>query len=333
MERLPSDPTITDVMKAYKFLRSRVRHTPAEYSPALSDKAGAPVFLKLDNQQICGSFKVRGAFYKMFSLPADELARGIVTCSSGNHAQGVAKAAAELRAKARIYVPDVCPETKKRAIRRYGGEWVELVVSSGDYDFAEAEARAFAAERGMTFISPFEDPDVIAGQGTAGVEFLTDEPETELLLVPAGGGALLNGTAIAAAALAPKAEVWGVQSEASNPWVVSWEGGVIRSDFTLAPKTIADGLSGAIPQSMLTLAKRHAAGIIEVTEDEIEAAIAFMHREHHQQVEGAGAVGVAALLAGKAPVHGRRTGVIISGGNIDEDKLLPILEKYKNTPF
>ena len=190
MERLPVEPTITDVMKASKFLRNRVRRTPAEYSFALSERAGAPVVLKLDNQQICGSFKVRGAFYKMFSLSRETLERGVVTCSSGNHAQGVAKAAAELRAKSWIYVPDVCPETKKTAIRRLGGEWVELVVANGDYDFAEGEARAFAAERGMTFISPFEDSDVIAGQGTAGVEFLADEPDIELLLVPAGGGAL-----------------------------------------------------------------------------------------------------------------------------------------------
>ena len=327
MERLPVEPTITDVMRAYKFLRGRVRHTPAEYSFALSEKAGAPVVLKLDNQQLCGSFKVRGALYKIFSLPEESLARGVVTSSSGNHAQGVAKAAAELHAKARIYVPNVCPETKKRAIRNYGGEWVELVVSTGDYDFAEAEAKAFAAEHGMTFISPYEDSDVIAGQGTAGVEFLLDEPELELLLVPAGGGALLNGTAIAASALAPKAEVWGVQSEASNPWVVSWQSGVVQDEFTLAP-TIADGLSGAIQQSMLSLAKQRVAGIIQVTEREIAEAIAFMHREHHQQVEGAGVVGVAALLAGKAPVNGRRTGIIISGGNIDEERLLSILKEY-----
>lgn len=327
MERLPVEPTITDVMKACKFLRSRVRHTPAEYSFALSERVGAPVVLKLDNQQICGSFKVRGAFYKMFSLPPAELERGVVTCSSGNHAQGVAKAAAELRSKARIYVPNVCPETKKRAIRNYGGEWIELVVSAGDYDFAEGEARAFAAKHGMTFISPFEDSDVIAGQGTTGVELLSDEPDIELLLVPAGGGALLNGTAIAAAALAPKAEVWGVQSEASNPWAVFWDSGKVGGEFTLAP-TLADGLSGAIPQSMLSLAKQRVAGIIEVTEGEIAAAIAFMHREHHQQVEGAGAVGVAALLAGKAPVNGRKTGIVISGGNIDEEKLLSILEEY-----
>ena len=118
-----------------------------------------------------------------------------------------------------------------------------------------------------------------------------------------------------------------MQSEASNPWVVSWESGKVGGEFTLAP-TIADGLSGAIPQSMLSLAKQRVTGIIEVTEREIAAAIAFMHREHHQQVEGAGAVGVAALLAGKAPINGRKTGIIISGGNIDEEKLLSILEEY-----
>lgn len=327
MEKLPKDPTITDVLKASRFLSGRVRRTPTEYSRPLSEKAGAPVYLKLENQQLCGSFKVRGAFYKMHSLTEEELARGVVTCSSGNHGQGVAMAASELRVTAKIFVPASCPETKKNSIKWRGGEWVELITADGDYDFAEKASHEYAAEKGMTYISSFEDAEIIAGQGTAGIEMFMDEPDIGLLIVPAGGGGLMNGFAIAAKALNPDVEIWGVQTEASNPWVVSWESGIVKDVEYL--DTLADGLAGWIPQSLLTLAKKRVAGIIEVTEKETAEAIAFMHREHHQVVEGAGAVGVAALLAGKAPVKGRKTGIVISGGNIDEKRLLSVLTGRK----
>ncbi|MCE5202283.1 MAG: threonine/serine dehydratase [Synergistaceae bacterium] len=326
MDNLPINPSFTDVVRAYRFLNKRVRHTPTEYSYPLSEMAGAPVYIKWENQQICGSFKLRGALYKMSSLNDEERARGVVTCSSGNHGQGVALAANELGIKTLIFVPKACPETKKLAIRRRGGEFIELIVCDGDYDFAEATAHKHAEERGMTYISSFEDPTVIAGQGTAGFEMFTDEPDIDLLLVPAGGGGLMNGMAIAAKAINPKVEIWGVQSVASNPWVVSWADGIVKEVEYF--ETLADGLAGYIPQSLLTLAKTRVSGIHEITEEDIANAIAFLHREHHQVAEGAGAVGVAALLAGKVDVRGRKTGIIISGGNIDEDKLKKILTKY-----
>lgn len=326
MENLPINPSFTDVVKAYRFLSKRVRHTPTEYSYPLSEMLGAPVYIKWENQQICGSFKLRGALYKMNSLTDEERESGVVTCSSGNHGQGVAMAAGELGVKTLIFVPKACPETKKLAIRRRGGDFVDLVVCDGDYDFAEATAHRIAKEKGMTYISSFEDPTVISGQGTAGFEMFMDEPDISLLLVPAGGGGLMNGVAIAAKAVNPDVEIWGVQSEASNPWVVSWESGIVKEVEYL--ETLADGLAGYIPQSLLSLAKKRVTGIHEVTEEDIARAIAYLHREHHQVVEGAGAVGVAALLAGKADVRGRKTGVVISGGNIDEDKLKKILAKH-----
>lgn len=323
MSTLPINPGITDVVKAYKFLRGRVRHTPTEYSHALSVKAGAPVYLKLENQQLCGSFKLRGALYKMNSLTPEERALGVVTCSSGNHGQGVAMAAQELQIKTKIFVPNACPETKKEAIRWRGGDFVELIVADGDYDFTEKTAHEYAAAHGVTYVSSFEDAAVVAGQGTAGFEMFTDEPDIELLLVPAGGGGLMNGIAIAAKALNPDVEIWGVQTNTSNPWVVSWEEGRVKE--VKYGETLADGLAGGIPQSLLSLAKLRVKGILEVTETELAAAIAFMHREQHMVIEGAGAVGIAALLAGKAPVRGRKTGIVISGGNIDETKLLKVL--------
>lgn len=326
MYKLPINPKITDVLKAHKFLRDKVRHTPTEYSYPLSDMAGAPVYLKLENDQLCGSFKLRGALYKMSSLNETERAAGVVTCSSGNHGQGVALAASKLKIKTKIFVPNVCPNTKKQAIKRRGGDYVELTVSDGNYDFAEHSAQCYAKEHNAVYVSSFEDADVIAGQGTAAFEMLTDEPDIDLILVPAGGGGLLNGTAIAAKALNPDAEIWGVQSEASNPWVASWPDGRVKDVEYY--DTLADGLAGYIPQSMLDLAKLRVSGIYEVTEEEIAKAIVFMHREHRLVVEGAGAAGIAALLAGKAETKGRTVGVIVSGGNIDEDTLKTLLEKY-----
>ncbi|MBR4400517.1 MAG: threonine/serine dehydratase [Synergistes sp.] len=323
MDRLPFDPCITDVMKAYKFLKNRVRHTPVEYSRALSERAGAPVYLKLENLQICGSFKVRGALYKMNMLNERERAAGVVTCSSGNHGQGVAMAASELGIKTKIFVPRDCPETKKRAINWLGGGFVDLRITEGDYNDAEHAAHEYSETHGMTFVSSFEDPFVIAGQGSAGIEMFSDEPDIGLLLVPAGGGGLLNGVSIAAKALNPDVEIWGVHSERANPWAASWKDGVVKEiNYS---DTLADGLYGDIPQSTLTLAKKRVTGIIEVTEKEMKEAIAFLHREQRCIAEGAGAVGVAAVLSGRAPVNGRKTGIVVSGGNIDDAKLSKIL--------
>lgn len=326
MDKLPYEPIFQDIVKAYRFLKPKVRHTPTEYSYALSEIAGVPVYLKWENQQLCGSFKIRGALYKMNSLTAEERARGVVTCSSGNHGQGVALAARELEINTWIFVPNACPETKKQMIRRRGGEWVTLVVSDGDYDKAEDDAHKFADDNAKTYVSSFEDPWVIAGQGTAGLEMFMDQPDIECLIIPAGGGGLMNGIAIAAKAVNSNVRIYGVQSEASNPWVISWESGIVRE--ARYSDTIADGLAGGIPQSLMVLAKQRISDIYEVTEDEIKRAIALIHREHHQVIEGAGAVGIAALLAGKADVRDKPVGIVVSGGNIDETKLKEILDKY-----
>jgi threonine dehydratase len=300
-----------------------VRHTPTEYSHALSEIAGAPVYVKWENQQLCGAFKIRGALYAMHSLDQARRDRGIVTCSSGNHGQGVALAAKSMGVKAVVFVPETCPELKKKKILRLGENWIELRVAEGDYDFAEEEAHKFAAREGKTYLSSYEDAAIISGQGSAGMEMFMDEPDIEYLLVPAGGGGLLNGTAAAAKAISPEVEIFGVQSEASNPWVVSWPDGIVKT--VTYSDTIADGLAGGIPQSLLTLAKKRVSGMLEVTENDIKRAIAFIHREHRQIIEGAGAVGVAALLSGAAKPNGRKTGIVVSGGNIDDAALKEIL--------
>ena len=319
-------PTITDLLKARRFLQGRVRHTPTELSLPLSDLVGTPVFVKWENRQICVSFKLRGALNKMYSLSAAERGRGVVTASSGNHGQGVAMAAALLELKALVCVPGSCPETKQAAIRRLGGDWVELRVVGHLYDDAEREAHDAAEREGKTYISSFEDRHVVAGAGTLGLELLCDEPEIDVIVTPAGGGGLMNGIAIAARTLRPSVEIWGVQSVASPPGVLSGPGGTVVE--TTYDDSLADGLTGSIPQSLLTLAKERVAGILAVTEEEIAEAIAFCHRAHHQVVEGAGAVGVAALMKGRVDVAGRRVAVVISGGNIDERPLLDVLNRY-----
>lgn len=320
------DPQPSDILTAARFLRGRVRHTPTERSELLSKISGGEVFLKWENQQICGSFKIRGALNKMFSLSEAERARGVVTASSGNHAQGIAMAAKSLGAKAVICVPGVCPQTKREAILRLGGDFVDLRVTGHFYDDAETEAHRLQTDEGMTYVSSYEDHFVISGAGTLGLEMIMDEPELDVIISPAGGGGLLNGVAIAVKALRPEAQIWGVQSVASNPYVVSWPGGKVLE--VKYEDSLADGLLGRIPQSLLDLSKKRITGFVEVLESDIARAIAFLHSKHHQVVEGAGAIGVAAILAEKIPVTGKRVGIVISGGNIDHTKLLDILKEY-----
>lgn len=320
------EPTITDVLLAYRFLRNRVRHTPTEYSPALSEQTGADVFIKWESRQICNAFKVRGALNRMYHLSPEERERGVVTASSGNHAQGIAMAAADLGVRATVCVPGVCPETKKAAILRLGRGWVDLHVEGHFYDDAEDAAHALEAGSGMTYVSSFEDPYIVAGAGTVGLEMFMDEPELDVLLVPAGGGGLINGVALAAKALRPEVEIWGIQSVASQPWVASWPSGkVVEVTYD---DSLADGLTGWIPQSLLDMAKKRIAGFLAIEEDEVARGIAFCHRHHHQVVEGAGAVGIGALLGNRIDVRGRRVGVVISGGNIDEKRLMEVLNRH-----
>jgi len=321
------DPQMSDVLLAARFLKGRIRHTPTERSEPLSRLSGGEIFLKWENHQICGSFKIRGALNKMFSLSLEERGKGVVTASSGNHAQGIAMAARSLGVRAVICVPGVCPQTKRDAILMLGGESVELRVVGHLYDDAEDEAHRLQKEEGMTYVSSYEDHFIVSGAGTLGLELIMDEPEIDMVISPAGGGGLLNGVAIPVKTARPEAEIWGVQSVASNPYVVSWPGGkVLDVEYK---DSLADGLTGSIPQSLLDLAKKRVTGFVEVQESDIAQTIGFLHSKHHQVVEGAGAVGVAAILAGKIPVKGKRVGVVISGGNIDDGRLLQILNDYR----
>lgn len=316
-------PEMKDILLAKGFLESKIRKTPVDLSGPLGEKSGGTVCLKWENLQLCGAFKIRGALYKMFSLPAPERERGVVTASSGNHAQGVATAAPMLGVHAVICVPGSCPETKKRAIRRRGGRFVDLKVTGKYYDEAEAEAKRLRDESGMVYVSAYEDRHIISGQGTLGLEFLEEQPDLDVILVPISGGGLITGVAVAAQSLGPRIEVWGVHAKANPSWTRAWETG--RVEPVEEEDTLADALSGAASPILFDYLRQRLAGLIQVDEHEIASAIAFLHREHHQIVEGAGAAGVAALISGKLSLKGRKAGVVVSGGNIDEEKLLSIL--------
>lgn len=318
-------PTITDILTAYRFLKGRVRHTPLELSHALSEEAGGSVYLKWENQQHCASFKIRGALNRMYALTPEERDRGVVTASSGNHAQGVATAASLLGVKAVICVPGMCPETKKNAIRRRGGAWVDLRVIGHFYDEAEVEAKRLATAEGMTFVSAYEDFHVVCGQGTVAVEMLLDEPDLDMLVVPISGGGLISGITAAALAMRPGIEIWGIHAAANPSWTRGWqEGRIVPVE---EEDTLADALSGAASQVLYEYLRPRLAGVIPVTESAMADAVAFLHREHHQVVEGSAATGVAALREKALDVRSRKVGVVISGGNIDEAKLLRILQK------
>lgn len=318
-------PSITDVLLAARFLRGRIRRTPLERSFPLSDRTGAQVFVKWENQQLTGSFKLRGALNRVCALTEEERARGVVTASSGNHAQGVATAAALLGVRAVICVPGGCPETKRRAILDRGGDWVDLRVVGTLYDEAEAEALRLARTEGFAFVSAYEDLRVAAGQGTLGLEMLEDEPELEDLLVPLSGGGLLSGVTAAACALRPGIRIYGVHAAANPSWAEAWSRG--RVVPVQEEPSLADALSGAASQALFEFLRPRLAGLVAVTEEEIGDAMAWLHRHHHQVVEGGGSVAVAALLAERLDLAGRRVGVVVSGGNVDDRRLIPLLEE------
>jgi len=314
---------IGEIRDARRRIGGVVRKTPLIYSQFFSEVAGGDVYLKLENLQVTGAFKIRGALYKMLKLTDEERRRGVVTASSGNHAQGVAYAARMLGIKALIIVPKNTPKVKIDAIKSYG---VELMVHGDYYDEAEAKAREFEREAGMVYVSPYNDADVIAGQGTIGLEILEELPDADVIIAPVGGGGLISGVAIAAKSVNPEIGVIGVQSSASPVMYECIKAGKIIKVENLG-ESIAEGLHGGIEDGSITfdIVREYVDEILLVGEDEIKEAIRLFLEHHHQVAEGSGAVGLAALLRYKGRFANRKTVVIVSGGNIDLELLKSIL--------
>ena len=319
-------PDITDVLKARKSISGFVRRTPLEYSYPLSEMTGARVYLKLENQQHAGSFKIRGAMNKIFSMTEDELRRGVVTASSGNHAQGLATAAFMLKARAVIFVPEACPETKKASVQARGGQYVELRVTGAQYDDTESAALKYADDEGLVFVSAYEDTHIAAGQGTLVLEMFEDEPELDAIICPLSGGWLLTGVTVASRALRPSVEIWGSTAKNNPNWTAGWESGEVVPVDEL--DSLADALGGAASRKLFGFLRNNITGVTAASEEEIAEAMALVHRLHHTVIEGAAGTAVAALVSGKIDLKGRAVGVVISGGNVDDAKLVKILSQY-----
>jgi threo-3-hydroxy-L-aspartate ammonia-lyase len=305
--------SFADVRAAAERLRGVAHRTPVVTSATLDERTGAHVFLKAENLQRIGAFKFRGAYNTIAQLDDERKRRGVVAFSSGNHAQGVALAAKLLGVPAVIVMPSDAPAAKLAATRGYGAEVIE-------YDRAtmnRAEiAASVATERGATLVPPYDDPAIIAGQGTVALELTEDAGRLDVLLVPLGGGGLLAGTCLAATALSPGVRVYGVEPQAGDDWVRSW-----REDRIVSipvPKTIADGQQTQAPGELTwPIVRALAAGVVTVSDDEIRAAMRFAFERLKLVVEPSGASALAALLFEKIDARGARAGVVISGGNVD----------------
>ena len=306
-------PSLERIRDAARVLAPIAAVTPMEHSRYLASVAGAPVHLKCENLQRTGSYKIRGAFYRLSRLSAEERSRGVVAASAGNHAQGVAFAARELGIAATIFMPIGVALPKLAATRDYGAH-VELVGHA--VDEALAAAAAFAARTGAMLIPPFDHPDVIAGQGTVGLEILDAVPDVRTVVVPVGGGGLISGVAAAVRqAAAGRVRVIGVQAENAAPYPPSLAAHAVRTVPT--SPTIADGIAVSTPGRLnFAIVEALVDDVVTVTDDETASAMLVLLERAKLVVEPAGAVGVAALLSGKVPDPGR-TVVVLSGGNID----------------
>jgi len=302
-----------DILKARKNLHGIVRETPFERSAVLSDRTDMAVYLKAECLQRTGSFKLRGAYHKIASLGSQEKAKGIVTSSAGNHAQGVGFAATRFDIPGRIYVPEVIPRNKLEAIQRYR---VEVIIEGKLYDEAHAAAVADAKKSGRVYIPSYDDPLIMAGHGTLGLEMLDEIAGLDAVIVPVGGGGLIAGVATAAKSINPAVRVIGCQSTASCAMARSLEESRVYSTFP-SKETIAEGLEGGISEITFELGQRLIDHMVLVEENEIRSAIRFLLEHQRLVVEGSGAVGVAALLHNRWSDAGRKVGVVLSGGNLD----------------
>ena len=309
-------PTITDVLAAARRLEGVARRTPLERSHALDGE----VFLKLEGLQRTGSFKLRGAYNHVATLPPETRARGLVTASAGNHGQGVALAARILGARARVFVPADAPETKRRRIERFGAE---LVRVEGGYDDAQAAAEAHAAETGAAFVHAYSDPMTVAGQGTVALEVLGELPTLHTLVVPVGGGGLANGCGIVARALAPGARVVGVQTHETAAMHASLAAGALCCPPQ--GQTLCEGLSGETDARSLELARRVVDEVVLVSEDAVRRAMRWLFVEEGVVAEGSAAVAVAALLEGAVSAPQGPVAVILSGSNVDAARMAEVL--------
>ena len=313
--------TLDKIYHAAFVLKDIIRKTDVIAAPELNP--GADIILKTENLQVTGSFKVRGAAYKISQLSEEEKARGVIACSAGNHAQGVALAATKAGAKSLICLPDNAPLSKIEATKKYGAD---VCLVPGVYDDAYNKALELRDSEGYTFVHPFNDEDVIAGQGTIGLEILEQVPDVDAVIVPVGGGGLISGVAYAIKALNPNVKVYGVQASGAPSMVKSVKEGKIKKLASVS--TIADGIAVKEPGDLtFDLVSQYVDELVTVTDDEVAAAILALIEQQKLCAEGAGAVSVAAAMFNKVPVAGKKVVCLVSGGNIDVTILSRVIDR------
>src|SRR5687767_5044235 len=314
----PTAVSVADVEDAARRIAGQVRETPLLPAGELSRRVGARVLLKAENLQVTGSFKARGATNVVRRLPQEALRAGVVAASAGNHAQAVAYAARDAGARAVLVMPEGAPLAKVAAVRQYGGE---VRLHGGTYDDAQAEARRLSEEEGRTLVQAFDAPEVVAGQGTVGLEVAERAPDVRLLVVPLGGGGLAAGAAIAVKARVPEARVVGVQAEACAPYIDSLA--AHRPIGARSANTICDGIAVKRPGDFtLPLVERYVDDVVTVSDDEVAQAMVLLLERSKLVVEGAGATAVAALMHGRVPPpESGSVCAILSGGNVDASLL------------
>ncbi|MGC9308256.1 MAG: threonine ammonia-lyase [Thermoplasmatota archaeon] len=313
----------SDVEAAYELLRPVVKQTPLERSKTFSEMADADVYLKLENLQTTGSFKLRGAYNKIHRLSDEEKRRGVICASAGNHAQGVAHAATLLGIDSTVYMPKYAPPTKIIATRSYGAD---VVLEGETYDDAHEAAMQRAAADGLTFIPPFDDPDVVAGQGTIGIEMHEALDDIDVVLVPVGGGGLISGIAVALKHLQPSVTVVGVEAEGAQAMYRSLRRGELTPLTSMS--TIADGIAVKHPAELtFELVKQYVDDLVTVTDEEIARTLYLLLQRTKLVVEPAGAAGLAALLCGTVSFPGKNVVALLSGGNINLLLLTQVIER------
>jgi threo-3-hydroxy-L-aspartate ammonia-lyase len=316
----------SDIQSAAARLQRIALRTPLATSRTLNGLVGAEVYCKCENLQRAGAFKFRGAYNAVSQLSAGQMKRGVVSFSSGNHAQALALVGKLLHTPTVIVMPDDAPAVKLAATRSYGAE---VVLYDRVEQKREVIARQLGEERGLALIPPFEHPHIIAGQGTAALELLTDVPDLDVLIVPIGGGGLISGCCIAAHALKPEMRVFGVEPDTANDTFLSLHRGEIVA--TPQSHSIMDGLLPTAPGELtFSIMRQHLEDVALVTDEEAGEAVRFLLLRMKLLVEPSGAAPIAALLAGKIPdAKGKKIGVVLSGGNIDAAKLAGMLTSVK----
>lgn len=313
--------TLDNIYRASHVLKEVIRQTDLIFATGINPDC--KVYLKPENLQVTGSFKVRGAYYKISQLTEEEKSRGVIACSAGNHAQGVALAATKNGIKSLICLPDVAPISKIEATKHYGAD---ICLVEGVYDDAYQKALSLRDEKGYTFIHPFDDENVIAGQGTIGLEILEQLSDVDAVVVPVGGGGLISGVAFAVKSLNPKIKVYGVQATGAPSMLQSVEHHKIERLDSVS--TIADGIAVKEPgEHTFEYCSKYVDEIVSVTDDEISSAILSLIEQQKLISEGAGAVSVAAVMFNKIPVKGKKVVCLVSGGNIDVNILSRVIKR------